>query len=341
MLRHRADLRTLAIVFAYYALFVTAWRTSAGVWTNAALAAGLCVMAFLVAVVTHNTIHHPIFHRPLLNRVFSMLLSFGFGSPASGFLPGHNLSHHRFLSTAKDNIRTHKIRFRWNFLNQLLFIFAMAPGIIRTEARYAKAVAKQRLARAWSRQHRLEIVLLNTCKVALFLLDWRKALLFVAIPNLYAVWAIFGVNYHQHDGCDETHAYNHSRSFTSPILNFFACNNGYHAVHHERPGLHWSLLPAYHRDHYHGRCHPNLEQKSLIAYLWRSCIYPGTRLNYDGSPMTSLRPAGADEDWVADAFASRAARDVYDPNVPALDNPAADDTWLKSRPVAAGPHISR
>ena len=63
-------------------------------------------MTFVVAVMTHNTIHCPIFYNPWLNRLFSVGLSWGFGNPASGFLPGHNLSHHRFLNQRRDNVRT-------------------------------------------------------------------------------------------------------------------------------------------------------------------------------------------------------------------------------------------
>ena len=36
---------------------------------------------------------------------------------------------------------------------------------------------------------------------------------------------------------------NHARNFTGPLLNFLALNNGYHGMHHEEPGMRWSLLP--------------------------------------------------------------------------------------------------
>ena len=55
------------------------------------------------------------------------------------------------------------------------------------------------------RQLRLEIAVVWGVKLALFLVDWRKALLFVLVPHLFAVWGITAVNFVQHDGCDEDH----------------------------------------------------------------------------------------------------------------------------------------
>ena len=39
-------------------------------------------------------------------------------------------------------------------------------------------------------------------------------------------------NYDQHAHANPFSEYDHSRSFTSPILNFLLFNNGYHFVHH-------------------------------------------------------------------------------------------------------------
>ena len=38
--------------------------------------------------------------------------------PVSMFVPGHNLSHHKYLQKPKDRMRTDKLRFRWNLLNR-------------------------------------------------------------------------------------------------------------------------------------------------------------------------------------------------------------------------------
>lgn len=259
LVRFAADRRSLAIVATYYSTFGLAWSLppqESGM--RLAIAALLCVETFLVAVVTHNTIHHPIFHSPTGNRVFSILLSWAFGAPAAGFVPGHNLSHHRYLGTPRDNVRTNKVRLRWNLLNQALFFFVMIPGIVRTESRYVRQMRHLPSQRAWWLQHRVETAVITIGKLSLLVLDWRSAALFVLLPNLYGVWGIFGTNYWQHDGCDPQHPHNHSRSFTGRWLNFFACNNGYHAAHHEQPGLHWTF------------CRTIIASTSAVAAIQRS-----------------------------------------------------------------------
>ena len=44
---------------------------------------------------------------------------------------------------------------------------------------------------------------------------------------------------------------------------------------------------------------PNLEQKSLIVYLWKSCVYPGIRVDYLGNPLP-VPEKYEPEDWVDD-----------------------------------------
>jgi hypothetical protein len=67
-----------------------------------------------------------------------------------------------------------------------------------------------------------------------------------------------------------------------------------------RPALHWSLYPALHREHIAPHLHPNLDQKSLIIYLWKSLIFPGRRLDYLGNPL-AVPSKMEDQDWVIEA----------------------------------------
>ena len=101
----------------------------------------------------------------------------------------------------------------------------------------------------------------------------------------------------QHDGCDETSPYNHSRNFTGKLVNFFTYNNGYHGIHHLQPGLHWSLAPKAHDELLKPFQDPRLDEPSLLAYLFRTFVWPGKRLRFDGTPVV-LPPLEADEGWV-------------------------------------------
>jgi fatty acid desaturase len=74
------------------------------------------------------------------------------------------------------------------------------------------------------------------------------------------------VNYLQHIETDADSDWNHSRNFVSRTLNLLLFNNGYHTVHHLKPGVHWSELPLLHREHA-SSIHPSLLVESWIRYV--------------------------------------------------------------------------
>ena len=297
MLRYKADIRTLINVALYFAVAITPWFLWASMskWQVVAWVAINCLMSFVCATIIHNTIHAPIFKSRTLNKIFQLVLSFTYGHSTSAYVPGHNFSHHKYTQTPKDAIRTSKARFRINFLNQLFFFFIMSGDILKGEIRFASKMRKERPA--WFRQYLLELFLVMGTKIALLIINWKCAVLFVLIPHQYAAWGIVSTNYFQHDGCDEEHPYNHSRNFTGWSLNWFLFNNGYHGAHHMKPNLHWSLLPDYYEKNLRPYIHPALDRKSLVAYLVTTHIYPAKRIDYLGQPVV-LKPSVPDEDWV-------------------------------------------
>ncbi|HZW87765.1 MAG TPA: fatty acid desaturase [Myxococcaceae bacterium] len=294
LLRFSADRRSLGVLSVYAALVATAWILAPGPALQVVVIPVLGYASWLCAIVAHNTVHSPVFHRRWLNSVFQIWVSLSYGFPISDYIPGHNLSHHRFLQAREDVMRTTKVRFRWNLLNLMAFPFAVTPGIVRGNARYGRLKGSE----AWRRQLRLETAIVWGLKLALLALDWRNALCFVLVPQLIANLGIVGINFLWHDGCDPEHPVNHSRNFTGPLLNLLALNNGYHGMHHEEPSLHWSLLPAAHARRIRPGLHPALEQPSLLRYVWRTFVYPGRRETFDGKPL-SFPATDTDLDWVA------------------------------------------
>ena len=298
MLRYTADIRTLFFVAVYFSLLALAWVSvdlSAIEWVWAVpLFAAICVTSFQGAVSTHNAVHCPIFKNRTLNKFWQIVLTLTYGHPVSSYVPGHNLSHHKHMQTRRDVMRTTKVRFRYNLLNLFLFMPSIVPSIMRADSTYAKSMRLRHPK--WFRQLLVEGAALWTIQIALLVLDWRKALIFWVVPHLYAQWGIVTMNLLQHDGCDEKSDYNHSRNFVSRIINFWTFNNGFHTLHHITPGLHWSLLPAAHAEQIAPHIHPNLDQSSLVVYLFKTYLL-GRRLTYDGKPL-DLEPAGADEEWI-------------------------------------------
>ena len=296
VLRHRSDLRTLLFIASYFITLTFLWlHPPAHWWGGAVGVVVLSSIAWFNAVITHNVVHYPLWHSRIFNRVTQVALSLTYGFPVSDYLPGHNLSHHRYTQTRRDVMRTTKVQFHFNLLNALTFFFFVAFDVAAANGKYARFAGGQ--WRAWSRQRWLEAAVTWSVKLVLFYIDWKKAFLFVLIPHLWAVWSITTVNYLQHDGCDADHPYNHSRNFVGRIFNWFHFNAGYHGIHHSQPGLHWSHLPQMHAQQLAPYIHPALEQRSLVVYLWRTFIRPGQRVRYDMTPVI-LPLEGPDEDWI-------------------------------------------
>lgn len=295
MLRYSADWRTLFLLSLYGVLAVTGWVLDPHGWLAVPLVLVTMVSSWICAVIAHNTVHAPVFHKRWLNRVFQVWLSLSYGFPVSEYVPGHNLSHHKYMQQREDVMRTTQMKFRWNLLNFLFFFLSVGPKVTAGNYRYKKAM--KGLIPMWHQQLMIEIVAVWGVKAALLLLDWRKALLYVFVPHLFAVWGITTVNYLQHDGCDTTHPVNHSRNFVGRVFNWFTLNNGYHGIHHEEPALHWSLAPKVHAERYHATIHPALEQPSLAVYMFKAFIYPGKRVTFDGKPVENVDPG--DADWVS------------------------------------------
>lgn len=191
-LRYSADRRTLLFVATYFAVIAWVYASSMPVWAWFCICPPLALLSFFCAVISHNTIHAPVFRARSLNRFFQVAISLTYGHPVSMFVPGHNLSHHKYLQTARDRMRTEKMRFRWNFLNQLLFNFYVGGAIFRDNAEWARRMRTERPK--WFRQFVLEMVVFVAFMTTLALLDWRKFLVIVVIPHQYAVWGIEGLS---------------------------------------------------------------------------------------------------------------------------------------------------
>lgn len=295
-LRRSEDLRVLFMVGVYFALTTTAFVVAPqNPWLIAAFMLALSQLTFLNATIVHNSIHVPIFRTRRSNRIFQCAMTMGYGHPMSAFVPGHTLSHHMHTQSNKDLMRTAKARFKWNFLNQLLFLYLVAPAVIASENLYIRSMRTNRPA--WYRQLWIERIVLISAYGTLLLIDWKSFLLFVLIPHHFAAWGIVGINYIQHDGTDPDHPVNHSRNLTGRLLNWWTFNNGYHGIHHLHPGMHWADLPAAHAKEIAPTIHPALDVPNLPVYAFQAYVWPGKRLRYDGTPVV-LPPESPDEHWI-------------------------------------------
>lgn len=278
LVRHPAEWRQIGIVALYWIVlslmfFVPACR-------NPVLFVLACGLSFLNAVVIHNHLHRGIFHSKALNLWWRRILSFGNLYPASANIPAHNLVHHHFEDDGKpDWAEPNVVDFRWNLLNLIHFPNVAGPRTFNGVSRWAQYTKQP----GFETQYRSELAFAFGLTAVLFVVDFWTTLFFVVIPQLYGARCILRINLIQHDAADTSSEWNHSRNFVGRAFNWIMCNNGYHTIHHNRAGLHWSELDEAHRREVLSRIDPRLDERSMTVYLVRNYLLSFRRpLRVDG-----------------------------------------------------------
>ncbi|MFK7990163.1 MAG: fatty acid desaturase [Sandaracinaceae bacterium] len=268
LLHNVADYRQLWIVGTYWSLLFSMYFVEECRNIVFLLAAGY--FSFLNAVVIHNHMHKGIFKQKRVNRVFRAILSFGALYPASANIASHNLVHHHFDDDGQpDWAAPNNTRFRWHLLNLLHFPNVVGPNTFNGVSRWALTTRQ----RDFRRQYMIEQAFAFGLTGALLVWDFWGGLFFIVLPQLWGARGILRINLIQHDGCDISSEWNHSRNFVGRGFNWVMCNNGYHTIHHNRAGLHWSVLAEVHDRECGPRTDASLNERSMILYLLRTFLF--------------------------------------------------------------------
>jgi fatty acid desaturase len=268
LVKNPAEWRQIGIVAVYLALLFAMYFVPA--CRNVFFLGAACYFSFLNAVVIHNHLHQGIFHSRGLNMAFRCVLSFGSLYPASANIPSHNLVHHHFDDDGQpDWAAPEHVSFRWNLLNLIHFPNVAGPNTFAGIQRWMATGSR----RDFRRQYLLENAVAFGLTLALMAFDFWTTLFFIVLPQLYGARCILRINLIQHDGCDTTSEWNHSRNFVGRAFNWIMCNNGYHTIHHNRAGMHWSALADAHDREVVPRIDPSLDEPSMIKYLLRTYLF--------------------------------------------------------------------
>lgn len=262
MLRYKADRRTLAYMVVTTAVLVVQWSLDS---LNPFLFAFSVFMAVAVAVIAHNHNHLPIWRTKSLNVFTDYWLTLFYGFPAFAWIPTHNKNHHVRNNREGD----FTITYRFSEKNNLITLVTYP-----TISSYFQQKPIRDYLRALWRSDRSEFFLAFMQYIALFafigvalFIDWKKALLYIVIPQQFGLYSVLIFNYVQHVHAEEESEWNHSRNFTG-WLNKLLFNNGFHTVHHQRAGVHWSLLPESHAKVEH-LIDARLNERSFWWYILR------------------------------------------------------------------------
>jgi beta-carotene hydroxylase len=275
MLRYKEDRRSIAYMVITTALLVVQWSLPA---FNPWLFTWAMFMAVTVAVMSHNHNHTRMWKSRTMNALQDYWLTLFYGFPVFAWIPTHNMNHHKFTNREGD----YTVTWRYSEKNNLVTLLTY-PSI---SSFFQQICIKGYLGNLW-RTNRArffhciaQYVLLGTLYAVAFAIDWKKALLFIFIPHQFALFVIMIFNYLQHVHADEESDINHSRNIVGPLMNLLLFNNGYHTVHHNQPGMHWSRLPEAHAKIHH-RIDPSLNDRSFWWLVIRTYllgpIFPSMR----------------------------------------------------------------
>lgn len=268
MLRYAADIRTVI----WIGILAPALVAVAYCFPEKALfLAPLCAyFALSAGVIAHNHNHCPTFRARRMNAVFGNWLSIFYGYPTFGWIPTHNLNHHRFVNRRGDATITWRLTPRHNLLAAATYFFVSSyyqgepiKRFIR-EARLNKPRVYRSIVGQYVTVAAVHLLMLGLA-VALYgpVRGGLLWLLVLGLPAFFSLFTIMLFNYEQHVHADPGSKLNHSRNFEGRVLNFLLFNNGLHTAHHESPGTHWSRLPEA-----HARLRADIDARLLEKSLW-------------------------------------------------------------------------
>lgn len=270
MLKYKADLKSLLYMAITTAMFVYQWNNGFG-FTPINVAIYIVYLHFSVAVsvMAHNHNHINMWNSKPLNVLTDWWLTAFYGIPVFCWIPTHNRNHHRYNNKPEDYTSTFK-----NYEDNTLFTLVSYPGVSSYYQikegiiPYMKNLLKTDKKIFW--EYIIQTVVLVAWIAVFVVLDWKKAILYVVIPQQVSGYFVMIFNYVQHVHADEESKWNHSRNFMG--VNLFLFNNGYHTVHHEKAVMHWSESPAAHAKVAH-LIDPKLIEKSFWGYIFRVYIF--------------------------------------------------------------------
>jgi fatty acid desaturase len=192
----------------------------------------------------HAQGHLTIFRSDLANAIYDQILALASGHTTAVWELQHSLGHHLQYLDARTDVagadRFAFVRGKAALLRRLVFmVFADALTIPDAYAIAAQFPAKRRRLRA-----RLiaQVLLQLAVLAALLAIDPIAALAVFVIPNVVLRWLVGWIAFAQHDGVPSTGTYTGSVNHFG-VLSRLLLNVGHHTAHHEKPTLHWSLLP--------------------------------------------------------------------------------------------------
>ena len=203
-------------------------------WTSISLVPKACICSW-----NHHHQHVPTFYHVFPNRMLELIYALQTGITTNAWVLHHVLGHHvNYLDQSKDESG-------WRRKDgKLMGAFEYTLTIALTG--YTRAY---RVGKLHSKHQKTFVsmgIVSSIVLAALFLINWRNALLIFFAPMFIGYILTCWHTYYHHAGLDSKEPTEASYNIMHKWYNILTGNLGYHTAHHMKMGLHWSKLPEYH-----------------------------------------------------------------------------------------------
>jgi fatty acid desaturase len=239
LIPYPADAWAVLLIVALFAAQLALYLFVDSVWLLIASTLVLVPACLSVVGYNHNHMHVRTFTSRPLNRVLEILIFLETGSsPYSGVL-NHIVGHH--ASYDKPEIDTLNWRRRdGSVMGRHEFAFRTALW------HYPSCFVLGKHSRKYFWQFIVYLVICLGVVAALIAYRPVPALIVFVAQMLLMLYALKWSAYAHHSGLPYGDDYVASRTHTGKFYNWLTWNAGYHAAHHFKQALHWTLLPEYH-----------------------------------------------------------------------------------------------
>jgi beta-carotene hydroxylase len=240
LLVSRLDAAPAAIVTAGVALALVPFAVDLPAAAVVALLVASLAFRAIAPVHQHCHAHLGIFRWRPLNAAYDVVLVLAAGNTTAVWQLQHVRGHHQtVLEPALDPASTRRFG-RDGALGRVVFTVAGDALSFTDSLRIARRQRDgARLVRRLWRQLAVQLALY----AALVWLDPLLAVCGFLLPNLALRWFVFWYSWDQHHEAPLADVYSSSITRFGWTNRVFL-NVGHHTAHHEKPTLHWSLLPA-------------------------------------------------------------------------------------------------
>jgi len=212
------------------------------IWQLAVVWAAVAYLRTFCAFVQHNHAHLPVFRQRLLNRLFDVILTLNTGYPTAIWQLHHILGHHRdFLNPELDVARTTHTGSQTR-MSRWVYALRGNLTVLRDSIRIGRA-GREGERRPLLVKLAVELLVQVLITALFFVKSPWLALWFFVVPNALTGFLVWWESYPHHLDLPLTGPYDSSITVEARDYNFMTFNIGHHTAHHQKPTLHWSLLP--------------------------------------------------------------------------------------------------